>query len=58
MATLRMFRIVLSDVLTCHYSLPIYNNKDEPYQLCIAKKVGSSYTVIFQTKRESKSHFE
>ncbi|KAH8594848.1 hypothetical protein B0O99DRAFT_594903 [Bisporella sp. PMI_857] len=31
--------------------LPIYNNKEEPYKLCISKKVGNDFNVVFQIKR-------
>lgn len=30
--------------------LPLYNNKTEPYTLCIAKRVGDVYNVVFQCK--------
>ena len=30
--------------------LPSYNNKTEPYTLCIAKKVGEDYNVVFQCR--------
>ena len=33
--------------------LPIYNNKEEPYKLCISKKVGNDYNVVFQVKRKT-----
>ena len=36
--------------------LPIYNNKEDAYKLCISKKVGNDYNVVFQIKSECKCH--